>query len=97
MMSGLTTLFIARYICNIPLLTTVIFEVKMRQMIQEKDEKRLKGEGQDPTKRLVIGAVSLDVRGSLKPKNKRSYSLKNMIFSGSSKAIAPDSQEKDEV
>ena len=45
-----------------------------------------------------IGAVSLDVRteGSLKPKNKFSNPLKNII-SGSSKSSALDSQEDDEV
>ena len=45
-----------------------------------------------------IGSVSLDVRteGSLKLKNKRSYSLKNII-SGATNTIQPDSPEEEEV
>ena len=62
-------------------------EVKMRQIIQEQDEKKDEKEKvKARQKRLEeIGAVSLDVRkeGSLKPKNKRSIPLKNII-SGSS-------------
>jgi len=75
-------------------------EVKMRQIIQEQDEKKdEKDKVKARQKRLgEIGAVSLDVRteGSLKPKNKRSNPLKNII-SGSSKSSVPDSQEEDEV
>ena len=72
----------------------------MRQIIQEKDEKKDEKEKVKARQKRLgeIGAVSLDVRteGSLKPKNKRSIPLKNII-SGSSKSSAPDSQEEDEV
>ena len=75
-------------------------EVKMRQIIQEQDEKKDEKEKVKARQKRLgeIGAVSLDVRteGSLKPKNKRSNPLKNII-SGSSKSSAPDSQEEDEV
>ena len=74
-------------------------EVKMRQIIQEQDEKTTKRRRSRQDKKLgEIGAVSLDVstEGSFKPKNKRSHPLKNII-SGSSKSSAPDSQEEDEV
>jgi hypothetical protein len=75
-------------------------EVKMRQIIQEQDEKKDEKEKVKARQKRLgeIGAVSLDVRteGSLKPKNKRSIPLKNII-SGSSKSSAPDSQEEDEV
>jgi hypothetical protein len=75
-------------------------EVKMRQIIQEQDEKKDEKEKVKARQKRLgeIGAVSLDVRteGSLKPKNKRSNPLKNII-SGSSKSSVPDSQEEDEV
>ena len=74
-------------------------EVKMRQIIQEQDKKRTKRRRSRPDKKgLAKLAVSFNVRteGSLKPKNKRSNPLKNII-SGSSKSIAPDSQDEDEV
>ena len=69
----------------------------MRQIIQEQDEKK---EEKDKVtareKRLgEICSVSLDVRteGSLKSKNKRAHSLKNII-SGVTNTIQPDSPEK---
>ena len=75
-------------------------EVKMRQIIQEQDEKKDEKEKVKARQKRLgeIGSVSLDVRteGSLKPKNKRSNPLKNII-SGSSKSSVPDSQEEDEV
>ena len=75
-------------------------EVKMRQIIQEQDEKKEeKDKVKARQKRLgEIGSVSLDVRteGSLKPKNKRSHSLKNII-SGATNTIQPDSPEEEEV
>ena len=65
-------------------------EVKMRQIIQEQDEKKDEKEKVKARQKRLgeIGAVSLDVRteGSLKPKNKCSNSLKNII-SGSSKSL----------
>ena len=75
-------------------------EVKMRQIIQEQDEKKEeKDKVKVRQKRLgEIGSVSLDVRteGSLKPKNKRSHSLNNII-SGATNTIQPDSPEEEEV
>ena len=71
-----------------------------RQIIQEQDKKNDEKEKVKARQKRLgeIGTVSLDVRtaGSLKPKNKRSNPLKNII-SGSSKSSAPDSQEEDEV
>ena len=74
-------------------------EVKMRQIIQEQDEKKEeKDKVKARQKRLgEIGAVSLNVEieGSIKPK-KRSSALKNII-SGSTTSVAAESQEDDEV
>ena len=74
--------------------------MEMRQIIQEQDEKK---EEEDKVKarqkRLgEIGSISLDVRteGFLKPKNKRSHSLKNII-SVATNTIQRDSPEEEEV
>ena len=74
--------------------------MQMRQIIQEQDEKKEeKDKVKSRQKRLgEIGSVSLDVRteGSLKPQNKRSHSLKNII-SGATNTIQPDSLEEEVV
>jgi len=75
-------------------------EVKMRQIIQEQDEKKEeKDKVKARQKRLgEIGAVSLNVEneGSIKPKKKRSSALKNII-SGSTTSVTVESQDDDEV
>jgi len=57
--------------------------VKMRQIIQEKNAKKEENDKVKARQKRLgeIGSVSLDVRteGSLKPTNKRSNSLKNII------------------
>jgi hypothetical protein len=73
-------------------------EVKMRQIIQEQDEKKEEKEKlKTKQKRLgEISAVSLDVRneGSIKPKHKRSNLLCSIIGSnGSSKTDVQDDEE----
>jgi len=65
-------------------------EVKIRQIIQEQDEKKEEKEKVKARQKRLgkIGSVSLNVRteGSLKPINKKSHSLKNII-SGATNTI----------
>ena len=69
-------------------------ECKMRQIIQEQDEKKEEKErAKAKQKRLgEIAAVSVDVRneGSLKPKHKRSNPLTSIISSSKSAASVTD-------
>jgi len=76
-------------------------EAKMRQIIQEQDEKKEEKEKtKSRQKRLGdIGVSSLDVRneGSLKPKKARSEALSSILSGSKSSAtlICPDSQEEE--
>ena len=76
-------------------------EAKMRQIIQEQDEKKEEKEKtKSRQKRLGdIGVSSLDVRneGSLKPKKARSEALSSILSGSKSSAslVCPDSQEEE--
>ena len=71
--------------------------MKMRQIIQEQDEKKEeKDKVKARQKRLGEIASVLRTERSLKPKNKRSHSLKN-ILSGATNTIQPDSPEEEEL
>ena len=73
-------------------------EVKMRQIIQEQDEKKEKKDKLKARQKRLgeIASVSLDLRTERSLKPKRSHSLKNII-SGATNTIQPDSPEEEEV
>ena len=75
-------------------------EVKMRQIIQEKDEKKEEKDNVKARQKRLgeIGSISLNVEneGSMKPKKKCSSALKNII-SGSTTSVAAESQDDEEV